>query len=200
MRRMYSKQQLEEIAKYLVEHTELNFLEDIAFAGDVSVGGDLSVTGDASVGGDLPVVGTITGGEIIENMSGYSFAYGTPTGYTIENVYVGVVKNGNKVTFVTAFNITKTSADADSYITIGGYSIPSAIGDKLFTTLVGAHNFLDVKAIDIFSSRTSKVNTSITMNKASNVLVNVALGTTTLVVDTKYYARYEATFLLSDSL
>ena len=216
MRRMYSKQQLEEIAKYLVEHSELSFLEDIAFTGDVSiggdasvagdlpvtgdvsVGGDLSVTGDASVGGDLPVVGTITGGEIIENMSGYSFNTGSlDTEATLD--YVGVVKTGNKITFVIAGSFTFAStASVGAYKNLGMFVIPADIGAKLYpnipTDRIGPTPMMISSGV-----QSSQVHMGF-ISKYSNTSIVVYFSPQSSITAGTYYFRYEQTFLLSENL
>ena len=131
---MYSKQQLEEIAKYLVEHTELNFLEDIAFTGDVSIGGDASVagdlpvTGDVSIGGDLSVTGSING----EETPSVKPIYYHPI-YIIQNTHTDtddvecrctLVVMDNSSTPYTATTLLaklKELMDLGAYIQINGY-------------------------------------------------------------------------------
>ena len=200
MRRMYSKQQLEEIAKYLVEHSELNFLEDIAFTGDVSVGGDLSVTGDASVGGDLPVVGTITGGEIIENMTGYSASLiigDAPI--TIESYYMGVVKNGNKLTIVLSGSYTITDTIDSALKDIVELTIPESIGQKLYP----AYGSTTLTRVDLLAVGlgTSNGQVSSSIYKITNSKLKLLLGLLNgLTANQRYYIRMEATFLLSDNM
>lgn len=145
-------------------------------------------------------ISSLKADEIIENMSGYSFALAEPANYILEKVYIGAVKNGNKLTFVIACNITKQSGGSHNP-TIGTFTIPSDIGAKLYETQVGAHNFLDNKVIKAFSSQSSSVDVPCYLDKYSNTSITIVIASSdNLVENTKYYLRYEATFLLSDSL
>lgn len=57
--------------------------------------------------GNVNVSGEFTADEIIENISGQYQGYlATNEDWTIENVYTSVAKNGNKLTIVSALNIT----------------------------------------------------------------------------------------------
>lgn len=163
------------------------------------VAGSSTISGDETVSGNLAVTGNITGGSIIENMSGYSASLATNTGYTIENVYTSACKNGNKITFVTAVNITKTDANASASIQIATFNIPAAISAKLYPVNVGGSNFLDNKVIKAFSDFLTSVDVTSAYTKGTNLAFVVA-NTANMVVNTKYYYRYEATFLLNDSL
>ena len=217
MRRMYSEQELSRIIKVVFEE-ELEggaFDESIADAVDAYLvehpvditaleGQDVSLktltsTGDISVGEDLAVVGTITGGEIVEIMSGYSASILTVENYTLEKVYVGAVKNGNKLTVVFALNITKTAADT-GYHDLAVIAIPTAISNKLYPTSVGGSNVLSIKSISLFSSVSANPKIA-TCDLYKSGGIKLSIGSTSeMVVDTKYYLRYEETFLLSDDL
>lgn len=223
MRRMYSKQQLEEIAKDSIEHSELNFLEDIAFAGDVSiggdasvagdlsvtgdasVGGDLSVTGDASIGGDLPVVGKITGGEIIESMSGYSMTAPEVTNLTKNNLFGGIVKNGNKLTCVYAGKLTRTGTiSSGGNSPIARMNIPSSIGEKLYVVIGSLTLARDKFLFSSMVSSSNDVEIPVSVFKESNSYIGFFIGdtvlNTSLTANEEYYVRIEVTFLLSDNL
>lgn len=166
-----------------------------------SIDGDLAVDGDLSVG-DIDSNGIITGDEIVENMSGYSAELLTEyVGLDIEVVYVGVVKNGNKITFVSAFNITRTDASATDNPTVIRFTIPQEIGAKLYNTQVGIYSFLDNRIINAWSAFNDAKQLVSYMDKidATHIVV-VPNSITSLTLNTKYYYRYEATFLLSDNL
>ena len=207
MRRMYSKQQLEEIAKYLVEHSELNFLEDIAFTGDVSIGGDASVagdlpvTGDVSIGGDLSVVDKITGGEIIENMSGYSWTTDSslPSGFSL--LFVGAVKNGNKLTLSAFMSINVASASTGGLL-IGSFNIPEVIGQKLVPFQFGEPGtpYLDIKNVAGAYSGADTVNVPCRLVKGTNTRLDFYITKDNIVAETDYFLRYEITFLLGENL
>ena len=144
--------------------------------------------------------GKITGAEIVEDMSGYSVALPATTGYTKETIYYGVCKNGNKLTIVAALNITKTSAEADSTVDLGIFTIPESVGSKLFPTQVGLYNFLDNKVLNIFASAWTSVACAAYIQKSSDTSIFARLESTNMLVNTTYYVRYEATFLLSEDL
>lgn len=189
MRRMFSEKQIKEMISAGAQSEIAEALE-----GDISIGGDLSVTGDIA-GAD------ITGDSIIENMSGYSFELIENTGITIEGVYAGCVKNGNKLTFVLAVNLTRTdTVDAD--VQIGAFAVPDDVWSKLYPTQIGGYPFLDVKSIFAFVSESSyKELTSYIMKASDKIRFNVNKSPiNSLVLNTKYYYRYEATFLLSENL
>ena len=137
---------------------------------------------------------------IVELMDDYTASFLEETGYTYEDVYVGAVKNGNKLTFVVACNITKTSSGASNYASLIGFSIPSDIGAKLYPVQVGVYSFLSLSKINIFSNLTNSVETTTYFNKSNNTSIDLRFLGNNLVVDTKYYYRYEATFLLSDDI
>ena len=135
-----------------------------------------------------------------EPMSGYSFRFIPKENLTIEGIYAGAVKNGNKLTLVLACNLTRTDTVVGDPIA-GEFTVPSDILSKLYPTLIGSDNYLDLKEIDAWVNDTSK-KTIATFMKKSNTL-NVVLNVTnvnSLVANTKYYYRYEVTFLLSDNL
>lgn len=163
------------------------------FSGNITIGGNLTVTGGISGN-------AITGDSIIENMTGYTASFPTNTGWTIEKVYVGVVKNGNKLTVVVAVNATK-GAGAISNPTLCKLNIPSAIGNKLYPATFGLYQFLDNRVIHAWSSYTNYIDAISYIDKQSATQLSFVIdNTTNFVQDTKYYYRYEATFLLSDSL
>lgn len=144
--------------------------------------------------------GNITANSIIENMEGYSFVAGRVTGYSYTNNYAGAVKNGNKLTFVISLSLTKTSSATDNNPRIGSFIIPSAIGDKLISYVVGNYNYLDNRVIQLFASDSSYLTKAGYIVKQTNTRINFVVNTSSLVVDTAYHLRYEATFLLNDNL
>lgn len=116
MRRMYSKQQLEEIAKYLVEHSELNFLEDIGFTGDVSIGGDLSVTGSIN-GEETPSVKPIYYHPIYITQEPHADTDDVETRCT----FVIMDNNSTPYTITNCIQKLKELMDLGAYIQINGY-------------------------------------------------------------------------------
>ena len=128
MRRMFSKKQIEAIAEAVVE------LNNPALA-------LLSVDdGNILVDGGLTVDGPITGDSIIENMSGYSC---TILDSAITANYVGIVKNGNKLTIVVSGVLAHTD---QSGLIPCQFNIPKAVWDKLYPAQIP-----DTSSTDILS-------------------------------------------------
>ena len=154
--------------------------------------------------GNINIAGNFTADSIIENMSGYSFdptqINNQASDLTYEKVYIGCVKNGNKITFVHAFNITPLTALGAS-ILFGTFRFPSAVGNKLYPTQIGVYNYLCADKVQAFSGPNTSVELGFTFEKgtATSFWTNL-YGANNLVVNTKYYVRLETTFLLSDSL
>lgn len=149
--------------------------------------------------GEVP---SVKADEIIENMSGYAFSIGNSTGFTYEGIYAGAVKTGNKLTLVVAINITKTDADAIT-CELGRFTIPQSVYDKLFPTQVGTYEFLDVRqqycAINENSGAFACGYVEKVIDNKVRFSIDDVIGDK-LTVNTKYYARYELTLLLSDNL
>lgn len=165
------------------------------FSGNISVSGNLTVSSEISGN-------AITGNSIIENMSGYSF---NPTPSTdkidITYIYAGVVKNGNKITFALAFNITNKTDDTaiDIY---PSFLIPNTIAAKLNPTTI--HNFDALAIIEAnaptTTSGTSKPFSALIYKSGSAVVFNISSSLAGFQKDVQYYVRVEQTFLLSDNL
>lgn len=151
---------------------------------------------------DLDVNGNFTANEIVEKMSGYSATISSYTGWTIQKVYISACKNGNKLTFVVALNLTKTSADATAHLyDIVNITIPSSIGAKIYPTQIGEYYFVDTKVLNCFANQSTFRSGIAFSQKPANDLFQVSMTNLgDLVVDQKYYARYEVTILLSDDI
>ena len=155
------------------------------FNGNVNISGTLNAT-------------KVTGNEIVETMAGYACEVRTITGWTNEKVYIGACKNGNKLTFVIALNITKETAEAMANPTFVGMIIPSSVGAKLYPSRIG---YLDTKQVCAYKNYNTFVALDTFVTKISNTLFYVAINNgNALEVGTTYYYRYEVTFLLGDSL
>ena len=187
MRRMFSEKQIKLLANENLEENVINFLngKDVAL-GDVECG-------------DLDSDGKITANEIIENMSGYSATLLTKAGLNIENVYTGIVKNGNKITIVCSLKLTRTANEVGTGAFIQ-FSIPESIGQRLYNNGLG---YLDNKVISAFSDYSTSIPIPSFISKDGNTGLFVygnAASLGTLTLNTPYYYRYEATYLLSDNL
>ena len=206
MRRMYSEQELTNVIKKVFEEElESGSLDELVSDAVDAYLVEHPVDITALEGQDIaPANVNATSGvyapEIIESMSGYTGAIMTQTGWTIEKVYVGAVKNGNKVTFVCALNLTKTSEDADVFIDLAEITIPLAVYNKLYPTNVGDSSFLDNKVVKAFTAYNSAVDAYSYVAKRTGVKIGFIGYLNNLVLNTKYYWRYEVTFLLSDDI
>lgn len=145
--------------------------------------------------------GPITAPSIIENMSGYSWVLNPNiSGANIEMIYVGVCKNGNKLTFALFGKITNTSAD-DIYL--GNFYIPEDIRQDLYTYVVEGANVLAQQSLQFFkTSGLSNLPTAATVEFVkvpAGVFVNIR-KLSQLTVGVEYTFRIEQTFLLNDNL
>lgn len=153
-------------------------------------------------GNGVEIQGSITGDEIIENMSGYSFSKGSETtNLTREFVYAGIVKNGNKITLVIAINLTRTGTVA-STAALGKFVLPSDILSKIYPSTIGGYDYVSVGKYGAWQSDTTSKDLSIYSQKAADGIT--FSGNTdpinALTANTKYYCRIELTILLSDNL
>lgn len=148
--------------------------------------------------GNVNINGNFTANSIVENMGGYSFvsknihADFTP-------IYVGAVKNGNKITCVWFFSI-KPTENSYSGAKMGDINMPSSVLSKLYPfSLSGIDNLLDVKVVPLYSGYTQKIEGNLILQKFNGSILP-RLYINNLVVGTSYLLRYEVTFLLSDNL
>ena len=206
MRRMYSVQELSEIISAVVGQKIEDGSFDEVVAGavdDYLTEHPVDITAleglDISVG-SLDADGLITGGEIIEKMSGYSFVqvanYWTP-------VYCGIVKNGNKLTFVVFGSYTYDETDQHDTITLGNFKVPSDIFSKLYPYEIGVvSTMLAGQKVQLFTAYNNAVDKYCDIQKGSNNQIQVSLrGMSQSMTDgTEYFFRIEQTFLLSDNL
>lgn len=173
------------------------------FNGNVAINGNLSVSGGLSPNGGLySASGKIDAfASIVEKMTGYSFII--PQDVTLDWTpnYVGCVKNGDKLTFVIAGKFTYHSETGN--VKLGYFIVPQAIGNKLIPYMLSGNAVLTQAIIPVFDSRISYKSIMAEFLKTSATQAQVdflQLGNYSLVDGTDYYFRYEATFLLSDSL
>ena len=176
MRKMFSKKQVEELAKDKIE------------SGDLNINGELQAN------------------EVIEKMSGYAFTKGSNTDkYDYNFIYAGIVKNGNKLTLV-VFTQMEMKADIgplSEAIYIGSFAIPSELASKLYPTAQGLFsNALGATEIVIMNSISSASMSSATciISKGTNSLDIYAYNQASLSNNNTYNVRIEATFLLSENL
>ena len=149
--------------------------------------------------GNVNISGDLTANSIIENMIGYVAHKASSTAsLSITYEYVGVVKTGNKITFVVAVSLIRHS-NASPFQT--AFTIPSAVGSKLYPVSIGGGNYLDIKQIKAWSDESTPVDIGGYFVKSSDTSIYLNFrGLNNLTLETKYYARYEATFLLKDNM
>ena len=170
--------------------------------GDLNVSGDLAVTGDVTATGDVNADG-VYANEIIENMVGYSYSIGTKANITQTNSYVGVVKNGNKLTFTIVGQMERTdSVDGDNK-GLGSFTIPAEVGAKLVPHTLGSLTNVLRSTSMIYSkvAYAAGVSSTIGIYKTSNTSFSVSsYGVNSLDLNTIYDFAFEITFLLSENL
>ena len=142
--------------------------------------------------------GAITAPSIIEDMSGYSFTVRTPSTFALLYNYVGVCKNGNKVTIIMSCLITPT-VGSSGFQEIGRINMPADVLAKIIPAPAPVQDSIDIKSVEAFNSVTSSSQIKFRTTKGSGYLA-VATHPSGLTNGTTYFARYEATFLLNDSL
>ena len=207
MRRMYSEQELTNVIKAVFEQE----LEDGALDDKVVDAVDdyltehpvdpTAITGLDIAPKDVTASGNITAPSIIENMIGYVFIpKESITGYSFSYVYVGVVKNGNKLTFVTSLKITKTDADAGATQSLGTFQVPQEVHDALYPVTIGGSDVLTTQKVQASSSYQNSVDCPAWMTKGVSRTLSIGANLTNLVVNTEYYIRQEVTFLLSSNM
>lgn len=147
--------------------------------------------------------GAITAPSIIENMSGYSASILSNAGLTEEAIYIGAVKNGNKLTLVVAMNLTKNETLSGSK-NICDIVVPASIFSKLYPTAIGGYlGLLDYIALNGIDEDGQFINLKALIYKEGSNKVRFGIHSSTidnLTLNKKTYIRIESTFLLSDNL
>ena len=202
-------------SQHLIVHYQNGSTQDLGaiFQGNISIAGTITATGKIKSNDDIEadgsfngasasITGLIMGGEIIENMSGYSAVINSRPELQVDNVYTSVCKNGNKLTFVGALKLTRL-AELGSGFEFIVFTIPDAVGAKLYPVNIAGGDFLDNKIINAFSSASNYVAMPSYMSKYNNHSLGMTATRTSinnLTLNTEYYFRYEATFLLNDDI
>lgn len=165
----------------------------------------LSLAGKDIAPKDVNATGKVSGDEIIENMTGYSFNSSSETeNITREFIFTGVVKNGNKITFVVACNLTRTNT-INANVSLGYFTIPQSIANKLIPSTVGLYDYLTVDEKPAWASDSSNKLLQVYSYKTGEGLTRVKMNMNIpplneLTLNVKYYFRYEFTLLLSENL
>ena len=157
---------------------------------------DTQLAGKADLSG-ANFTGAITAPSIIENMSGYTASKYNVSSYAIHTLkYAGIVKNGNKITFVGVGEITRTATAGN--IPLVAFGIPASIGTKLYPI---NSSWLALYKLYLGVDLTNGIQIPAIMIKNSDDSLRFDLyDTNTLTANQKYYYRFECTFLLSENL
>lgn len=153
--------------------------------------------------GNINIAGNLTADSIIENMSGYSASITAKENLTNIPIYVGMVKNGNKLTLVYFSSLIRTGA-ISGFTLLCNFAIPNSIGSKLYPFLVAGSNTLDYRRSTLVKRTTGAfLDVPLKIYKSNDTQINVMASSgalDSLDLNEEYLVRYEATFLLSDSL
>lgn len=149
--------------------------------------------------------GKIEGGEILEKMSGYSFIKNDeiPEEFVFDWLYVGVVKTGNKITFIQFCSIKRTAEHTgNDFVSLGRLTIPQAVGSKLYPHTISGLQAVANLNVQLFGSAQSTQNVrAVLIQKNSDTQLQTYLyGVNNLTLNQEYVFRVEATFLLSENL
>ena len=141
---------------------------------------------------------------LVEIMTGYSFSIGAKNNITITNIYTSVSKNGNKLTFVSFVQLTRTGTVENDWCNIGTFTIPNNINSKLYPfEITGSNRVLDARQISCWNSLYTApkyVSAFFNKNPYSPTPYIEVHGINNLELNTDYFARFEYTLLLSDNL
>ena len=152
--------------------------------------------GNITISGNLAVGGSISSPSITEINTGFAFSQ-TWAGLVLN--YVGAVKTGNKVTFAIAGEFDgETGVAAYGTKVIGSFTIPSAVGSKLYPDSDGRLAYFKVVT---FTSIYNNADIVVFIGKNNDNNISFYLATVgAIAADYTGKFRVEATFLLSDSL
>ena len=186
MRRMFSKNQIKDI----INESSSEVVKAIQ-------GQDIAPK-------DVSASGSISGDEIIENMSGYSFSKSpNNTDYELDHIYAGVVKTGNKITFVIFAGVTTLNAlTIGDFKDLGSFTIPNSVGSKLYPYVQGGYNSA-LSCVKVYGTYGSYIGIDFIglVRKNSDTQITIGITPSELTTqNTKYLIRLEFTFLLSDNM
>ena len=192
---------------------DLTVIRDLGVNRNEHIYGNSQIDGNANIGGNVSITGDVTADEInayelLENNSNQSFSiyvYPATATHIITGVFGGMVKTGNKLTCVFAFNLTVLDADNISgNVTVCQFRFTNSIGNKLYPTSIGGYNLLGRnKTIATNDLDIAPLEISYYMSKQGQSAIPVTLQqlrTAGVETGKTYYIRIEETFLLSDNL
>ena len=174
----------------------------LANIGDVAISGDLIVQGEGK--GNISASGKITGGEIVENMSGYSFNPQTKANITITPIFVSAAKNGNKLSQVYFGKLNRSGDVSNDFITLGYFRVPKNVGSKIVPTPISGQNgAINSKTIQAFSAANTKVDLNCLVIKQEyddyDSISIYIYNMSSLTLSTDYQIRLEMTYLLGEN-
>lgn len=151
--------------------------------------------------GNVNIDGDLTANSIIEKMNGYSFNALTKTNAQIVTTYAGIVKNGNKVTFVCTGTFQR-SGDIEGWnCPLGRFGFPQEIGLKLYPVMLNGVKSLSFGRLALLKSYTQNIDVPCLIIKNSNSeFTPIIYDLIRTDANTPYLFRFEITFLLSDNL
>lgn len=177
--------------QHLIVNYQDNTSQDLGaiFNGNVNINGTLNAS-------------KITGDEITENMQGYYFNENTYNNLTVAPIYIGAVKNGNKLTLVYFAKINRTGELNNNHALFGHFVIPEQVGAKIYPFKLGqSENVAETKTLTAFKTKNNGVNFLGTISKGSNTIFHVeAFGLNAIDINVDYVFRFEVTFLLNEGL
>lgn len=147
--------------------------------------------------GNINIAGNLTADSIIENMSGYG-VYNKDTTHVTWH-YIGIVKNGNKLTFAASGKFNEADKSGTGYRGIITFQIPNAVGANLVPF---SGNDLAWGVLPLFSAYNNHVDVPVLVLKTSSVTLQINLYDypSALQINTDYEFRFEMTFLLGTNL
>ena len=155
---------------------------------------------EQAASGNIP---SVKANEIIENMSGYTYgSYSDDEQCKVTPIYAGIVKNGNKLSFV-VFGRIKRLDTISARKSFGAFGVPSAILDKLVpTTLFGEQLLMAENAPVTKETDGSSQGILLVVKKTSDGF-DILIGQSSannLTANVDYLFRFEKTFMLSENM
>lgn len=210
MRKMYSKKQIEtmasDVAKEEISQAEID-VNQIESFNEAVIG---ALSGEDITPKDVSATGDITAPSIVETMSGYSFS-DTALAVGINPVYIGVCKNGNKLTLVYALEIDASELEV-SQPRFGRILIPEEIGNKIYALPDDQYNTISGSLVPMYEKGSysapkysvpiigSIVRTGVGTGKNALIFGINGFASPTYDMTKTYFLRFEITFLLSENL
>lgn len=140
--------------------------------------------------------GPITAPSIIEDMTGYSVSETHSSQITRD--YIGICKNGNKLTISVAGNIQtgESGITSGTVLQVAYFTIPASVHQKLVPFY---SDFVDVRKVYCFQDIFGGINMDSYVSKTSSNTLSIRFYAPAMTANKKYYFRYELTFLLGEN-